>query len=519
MNIIQFLYTIPGIPLGYLLYFIYNFICSNVGVAILIFTFVVKLAMLPIYIKQQKNQAKSAVFAPKVQEIQKKYANNKEKQQEELMKLQQQGYKPMGGCGSMLLSFLILFGVIDVVYKPLTHIVHMNSTKINDIVEESYNVELTSFFVDEVAKNDSEVLSLDESGLKKHESIIYDAQKIVDYYNEHCLEDGDSKIDVTVFKELNSDSVKVLKDAMQKVMLNEYADNDKISTFANTDFYCITSDEKKELEALESDEEKDEYRREHSLSTYTTSALSTAVAHYGAYKVSGEDKADFQATSSMQKELYSLERYGTVTDKYNCADAYRESVIRPEVKEELNELYGNLNFLGIKLGQVPKDHMGFPMILVPIISFLMALAQTFISNRINAKNNPEQASMPGMGPMKIMMFIMPLFSLWIAFTVPAGAGFYWAISYLFGIIQTIVLNKLYNPAKLREQAAAEWEAQHKNSKKEKTVNVDAVKVTDENGNEETISQKELNRRKLAAARKAQAEKYGEEYHEDDDDKK
>ena len=82
MNIIQFLYTIPGIPLGYLLYFIYNFICSNVGVAILIFTFVVKLAMLPIYIKQQKNQAKSAVFAPKVQEIQKKYANNKEKQQE-----------------------------------------------------------------------------------------------------------------------------------------------------------------------------------------------------------------------------------------------------------------------------------------------------------------------------------------------------------------------------------------------------------------------------------------------------
>ena len=226
----------------------------------------------------------------------------------------------------MLLSFLILFGVIDVVYKPLTHIVHMNSTKINDIVEESYNVELTSFFVDEVAKNDSEVLSLDESGLKKHESIMYDAQKIVDYYNEHCLEDGDSKIDVTVFKELNSDSVKVLKDAMQKVMLNEYADNDKISTFANTDFYCITSDEKKELEALESDEEKDEYRREHSLSTYTTSALSTAVAHYGAYKVSDEDNADFQATSSMQKELYSLERYGTVTDKYNCADAYRESV-------------------------------------------------------------------------------------------------------------------------------------------------------------------------------------------------
>ena len=519
MNIIQFLYTIPGVPLGYLLYFIYNFICSNVGVAIIIFTFIVKLAMLPIYIKQQKGQAKSAVFAPKVQEIQKKYANNKEKQQEELMKLQEQGYKPTAGCGSMLLSFLILFGVIDVVYKPLTHIVHMNSTKINEIVEESYNIELTSFFVDEVAKTDSEVLSLNEKDLKKHESVMYDVQKFVDYYNEHCLEDGDSKIDVTVFKELNSDNVKLLKDTMQKIMLNEYADNDKTVLFTNTDFYGITSDEKKELDVLGSEEEKDEYRKEHSLSTYTTNMISTAASHYGAYKVTGEDKADFQATSSMQKELYSLERYGTVTDKYNCADAYRESVIRPEVKEELNELYGNLNFLGIKLGQVPKDNMGFPMILVPIISFLMALAQTFISNRITAKNNPEQASMPGMGPMKIMMFIMPLVSLWIAFTLPAGAGFYWTISYVFGIIQTIVLDKLYNPAKLREQAMAEWEEQNKKRKKQKVVEVDAVKVKDENGNEETITQKELNRRKLAAARKAQAEKYGEEYHEDDDDNK
>ena len=118
-----------------------------------------------------------------------------------------------------------------------------------------------------------------------------------------------------------------------------------------------------------------------------------------------------------------------------------------------------------------------------------------------------------------MMYAMPLLSLWIAFTVPAGAGFYWTISYVFGIIQTLALNKLYNPIKLREQAEAEWKAQYgnsKHSKKEKSVDVEAVKVVDEDGNEETLSQKELNRRKLAAARKAQAEKYGEEYHDDDE---
>lgn len=536
MNIIQFLYTIPGVPLGYILYFIYKFICSNVGVAILIFTFIVKLATLPLYVKQQKSQAKSAIFMPKVREIQTKYANNREKQQAELMKLQQQGYKPTAGCGTMLLSFLILFGVIDVVYKPLTHIVHMNSAKIASVVEESYNVEFTSLLVEEVSRTDSDALSLNEAGLKKHESVVKDAQKIVDYYNENCLKEGESKVELTALSTLTTDSVKLVKTAMKSVMLNEYAENTDIVQFASTDFFGLTSDEKAEMDALETDEEKEAYRAEHAFGQYTTSALNNANIHYGSYKVASDDSVTFAATSAMQRELYAVERFGTEIgsgdNKFRCRDAYSESVLRHEVKEELSELYDNLDFLGIKLGQVPKDNMGFPMILVPIISFLMALAQTFITNRITMKNNPEQAQMAGMGPMKIMMYIMPLFSLWIAFTVPAGAGFYWAISYMFGIIQTLVLNKLYNPAKLREQAQAEWDAQHPSKKKKKkTVSVEAEKVTDvdaddddedddESGKiteEESLSQKELNRRKLAEARKRQAEKYGEEYHDDSDD--
>lgn len=518
MDVIQFLYTLPGIPLGYLFYFIYNFLCSNVGIAIIIFTFIVKLAMLPLTIKQQKTQAKSSIFMPKVQEIQKKYANNREKQQDELMKLQQQGYKPMGGCGSMLLTMLILFGVIDVVYKPLTHLVHMNSSKITSFVEESYNVELTAFIVEEVSKNDSEITVLDESGLKKHESVVRDTEKLVAYYNEHCLEEGESAIDISVFKELNSDNVKIVKTAMKQVMLDEYAENEKVALFTDTNFFALTKDESAELDSLETDEEKEAYRAEHSFGSYMSTAFSTARMHYGSYKVASEESVTFQATASMQRELYALEQFGTVTaNGINCSDAYSEAILRPELKTELHELYDNLNFVGIKLGQVPKEHLGFPMFLVPIISFLLSFAQTFITNKLAQKNNPEQAAAMNMGPMKIMMYIMPLFSVWIAFTVPAGAGFYWAVNYAFGIIQTLALNKLYNPAVLREKAAAEWEEQNKTAKKNKSIEVEAVKVTGEDGNEETLTQKEINRRKLAAARKAQAEKYGEEYHDDDDD--
>ena len=518
MNIIQFLYTLPGIPLGYLLFFIYKFISSNVGIAILIFTLVVKVAMLPLSIKQQKNQAKSQMFMPMVQEIQKKYANNREKQQEEVMKLQQQGYKPMGGCGSMLLSFLILFGVIDVVYKPLTHIEHMNSAKISSFVEESYNVEITSFITEEVALTDSEVEALDDSGLAKHKSVLMDAQKLVDYYNAHCLKDEESEIDISVFKELNVNTVKIVKTAMSSAMKAAYAEDTGLTLFTDTDMYKITDAEKAELETLETDAEKDEYKAEHSFGSYMTNMLNTARTHYGNYKVTGEDSVTFQPINTMQRELYALDRFGTETDKFRCRDAYSEAVLNTASKESMLELYDNLNFIGIKLGQVPKENMHFPMLLVPIVSFIMAFLQTFITNKINAKTNPAQAEMAGMGAMKIMMYVMPLISLWIAFTVPAGAGFYWTVSYVFGIIQTLLLNKLFNPIMLREQAEAEWKAQYGNTskKKDKSIDVDAVKVVDENGKEETVSQKELNRRKLAAARKAQAEKYGEEYHDDDE---
>ena len=126
------------------------------------------------------------------------------------------------------------------------------------------------------------------------------------------------------------------------------------------------------------------------------------------------------------------------------------------------------------------------------------------------KSNPEAGK--SMGCMNVMMYIMPFVSLWIAFSVPAGAGFYWAISYIFGIAQTLILNKLYNPQTLREKALAEYELNNK------VVTVEAVKekvIDEETG--EVLTQKEINRRKLAEARKADALKYGEEYKDDDDD--
>ena len=490
-----------------MLYAIYHLICKNVGVAIILFTFIIKAALLPIYIKQQKTSAKTAIFAPKVREIQTKYKNNPQKQQDELAKLQQQGYKPTAGCLPTLLSFLILFGVIDVVYKPLTHIIHTNETQVSAMVEESYNVDMTSMFIKEINLSGEELSKLDEKGLAKHEEIVRDAKKIITYYNEHCLTDGKTAVDIEDFKELTIENVKVMNTAITRIISDEFAKDTNNSMLTNADIYKITEAEKKEIDAIQANEDKAAYRAEHCFGDGTIALFNTLANHYGYYKASGTYEnisVTFLASASLQRELYALECYG------NYKEFFSERVVNDDLREQINELSANLNFLGIPLGQVPMEHMGFPMILVPILSFILSLLQTFISMQNMKKTNPDAGKQ--MGCMNVMMYGMPFFSLWIAFSVPAGAGFYWAISYIFGIAQTLILNKLYNPSKLREQALAEYNMNNK------VVTVEAVKekiIDEETG--EVLTQKEINRRKLAEARKADALKYGEEYKEDDDD--
>lgn len=69
-----------------------------------------------------------SAFQPMIMDIQTKYKDKPEKQQEELMKLQQDyGYKPTAGCLPMLLNFLVMFGVIGVVYNPLERIFHISA--------------------------------------------------------------------------------------------------------------------------------------------------------------------------------------------------------------------------------------------------------------------------------------------------------------------------------------------------------------------------------------------------------
>lgn len=122
----NFFYILSG-PLGYVMEWIYKLLPSY-GWDIIIFTLLINIVKIPLQLSQQKSMAKLSAFQPMMMEIQTKYKDKPEKQQEEMLKLQQDyGYSPTAGCVPMLLNFLVMFGVIGVVYNPLERIFHISA--------------------------------------------------------------------------------------------------------------------------------------------------------------------------------------------------------------------------------------------------------------------------------------------------------------------------------------------------------------------------------------------------------
>ena len=101
----NFIYTVFGWPLGWIMYVCY-LIVKNYGFALILFTLITKALQLPLAIKQQKSMMKTAIFKPQMEALQRKYKNNKEKLNEEMMKLyEKEHYNPMSGCLPSLISF------------------------------------------------------------------------------------------------------------------------------------------------------------------------------------------------------------------------------------------------------------------------------------------------------------------------------------------------------------------------------------------------------------------------------
>ena len=128
------LFSLFAKPLGWVMHWIYQLVPSYF-LALLIFTFAVRLVLFPLSINNQKSQMDRARLAPRLERIQKKYAQDRQKmamKQQELY--EKEGVKMTGGCLPMILQMLVLFSVIAVIYKPLTYVQRAPAEQINTCI-------------------------------------------------------------------------------------------------------------------------------------------------------------------------------------------------------------------------------------------------------------------------------------------------------------------------------------------------------------------------------------------------
>lgn len=393
-----------GYPLGWIMWLIYK-VVNNYAWSIVIFTIITKVLLMPLSIKQQKSTAAMGALNPKIERLKKQYAKNPEKLQEEQMKLyNEEGVNPMTSCLPMLIQFPILYGIFDVVYRPIHYIFRINK----DIITSAKDI----------------LVGLFESNPALAESLV----------------------------------------------------GKQTNLTARPEIYIV--------------------------------------------KAVRENP-----------ELFSDAQFTELVDK---------------VKGFSYDLFGIVDF-----GSIPTlkpetwNAAAFILILIPILSGVFQLIYTVYSQIHQKKINPSTATAPGMGGMNIMLYGMPIFSIWIAFKFPLGIGFYWTMSSLFSLVQQVILNKIYTPEYV-EKLVEKDKIKNKNKKKSaimqryeamvkeaqatqasqnggsrpRTIASSLSEDEDSDSGEIKLSkskQKEYERMLIREARRRQAEKYGDEFIDDEDD--
>lgn len=304
--------------LGWIINYIYKFLewigIPNIGLAIILFTLIVNLILLPLTIKQQKSSKMMAVMNPELQKIQAKYKGKRDEvsvrrmQAETSAVYQKYGTSPTGGCLYMIIQLPILFALYQVIYAVPAYVDSINSLYM------------------QIAEPISRV---PEGG-----TII---QGLIEKLN------------------------------VMRVTNFDFSNMDKIVDFLyNLKF------------------------------------------------------TDFPTVS---------EAFKSAPDVVNAISAYT-----PEI-ERVNSFIGGLN-----IANTPLATGWWPGALVPVLA---GVAQ-YASVKISQASQPQttDANNPMASSMKMMTVMMPLFSVFIAFSFQVGVGIYWIASAVFRTITMVLANKV-----------------------------------------------------------------------------
>lgn len=372
--------------LGYVMNFIYiildNIGIVNIGLCIIIFTFIVKLLMFPLTLKQQKFSKISQVISPELQAIQKKYRGKND--QESMMRMQEEtkalydkyGISQTGGCLQMLIQMPILFALYAVISCVPDHV---------DAVKEIYIDNKDTGIVNVVEDDNTIVIELD----KVYKIVIGDGE--YEFAGVNKFVNPDKKLP------FDKSSESKIYDALTNISYSE-----KNLNVVNNMYKDVVKD-------------------------------GGMIDYLDA--VNDEKWDSLIAQNADNKEL--LEKYKSA-DYTSIKNEFKESNnIILDKEKKIEKVY---NFLTIDLSKSPQTAFGlkeFAALLIPVLSFLSQWLSMKISSGSQSQN---MADNPMASSMKVMNITMPLISAFFCWSLPAGLGLYWVISSVFQILQQLLLN-------------------------------------------------------------------------------
>ena len=165
--------------------------------------------------------------------------------------------------------------------------------------------------------------------------------------------------------------------------------------------------------------------------------------------------------------------------------AMLKAIADPAVLEQVKAALGdagaglfsmNVEFLGINLANIPQLNFwsaegglvwgNIGLFLLPLVSVGTSLLSMYVSMKTNQMNRGGEQNEQMAKTNRTMMIFMPIMSLWIGFTVPAGLSIYWIAQYIFSIFQELICGRLLKKDYERARAeAAERERQEKEDEK------------------------------------------------------
>ena len=123
------------VPFAWLVRLFYN-LTGSYGVALILFTLVIKLIMLPFQMKSKKSMLRMNRLSGQMKDIQKRYANNQVKMNEEMQKLYaEEGVNPMSGCLWSFLPLPILMALYSIIRQPITHFMMLSKDVLQTVVQ------------------------------------------------------------------------------------------------------------------------------------------------------------------------------------------------------------------------------------------------------------------------------------------------------------------------------------------------------------------------------------------------